>query len=251
MGRFMSIDPAFESEILELPQTWNRYSYVYNRPLFATDPDGRCPPCVGAIIGGVVEGGWNLGSQLVNNGYSLGNVNWRDVGANALGGAVTGAIAGATGGTSLLAEAAVGAGANAAGGIVTRIAEGEGPDEAFDTGDIASDAVSGFVGGAAGHLASEFVHPPEGELGSRPKGRRHAAKYDAELKRRNRAALRTLGIGAAALPPAAHLTQSGIGAAWGWITSFFQSSSEPEAKVTVTVTNCVTDENGKRSCTTQ
>jgi len=250
MGRFMSTDPAFESEILELPQTWNRYSYVYNRPLFATDPDGRCPPCVGAIIGGVVEGGWNLGSQLYNNGGSLGDVNWRDVGANALGGAVTGAIAGATGGTSLLAEAAVGAGANAAGGIVTRIAEGEGPDEAFDAGDIAGDAVSGFVGGAAGHLASEFVHPPEGEMGPRPKGRRHAAKYDAELKRRNRAALRTLGIGAAALPPAAHLTQSGIGAAWGWLTGLFQSSSEPEGKVTVTVTNCVTDENGKRSCTT-
>lgn len=184
MGRNMSIDPAFESEILELPQTWNRYSYVYNRPLFATDPDGRCRPCVGAIIGGVVEGGWNLGSQLYNNGGSPGDVNWRDVGANALGGAVTGAIAGVTGGTSLLAEAVVGAGANAAGGIVTRIAEGEGPDEAFDTEDIASDAVSGFVGGAAGHLASEFVHPPEGEMGPRPKGCRHAAKYDAELKQR-------------------------------------------------------------------
>jgi RHS repeat-associated protein len=25
-GRFTSVDPAFESEILEYPQTWNRYS---------------------------------------------------------------------------------------------------------------------------------------------------------------------------------------------------------------------------------
>ena len=25
-----SVDPAFQSEILEYPQTWNRYSYVYN-----------------------------------------------------------------------------------------------------------------------------------------------------------------------------------------------------------------------------
>ena len=54
-GRFMSVDPSYESQILELPQTWNRYSYVYNRPTFATDPDGRCPPCIGAIVGGLLR----------------------------------------------------------------------------------------------------------------------------------------------------------------------------------------------------
>ena len=54
MGRWMSPDPSMESEILEIPQTWNRYSYVYNRPTYGTDPDGRCPPCVGALIGGGV-----------------------------------------------------------------------------------------------------------------------------------------------------------------------------------------------------
>jgi RHS repeat-associated protein len=73
-GRWTSVDPAFESAILELLQTWNRYSYVYNRPTFATDPDGRCPPCVGAIVGGIVEGGWNLGSQLYKNGGNLSDV---------------------------------------------------------------------------------------------------------------------------------------------------------------------------------
>jgi RHS repeat-associated protein len=68
MGRFMSVDPAFESEILELPQTWNRYSYVYNRPTYSNDPDGRCPPCIGALVGGAIEGGFDLGKQLYNNG---------------------------------------------------------------------------------------------------------------------------------------------------------------------------------------
>ncbi len=78
-GRFTSVDPAFESAILELPQTWNRYSYVYNRPTFGTDPDGRCPICAGAIVGGVVEGGWNLGSQFIDHGYSFSGTDWGKV----------------------------------------------------------------------------------------------------------------------------------------------------------------------------
>jgi RHS repeat-associated protein len=52
VGRWMSPDESLDGAIMELPQTWNKYSYEYNRPLYGTDPDGRCPPCVGAIIGG-------------------------------------------------------------------------------------------------------------------------------------------------------------------------------------------------------
>ncbi len=99
MGRWLSPDPTMQSEILELPQTWNRYSYVYNRPLYATDPDGRCPPCVGALVGGVVgglvEGGWNLTSQLIQNHGDIGQVKWGTVGANAAGGFAAGGLAGA------------------------------------------------------------------------------------------------------------------------------------------------------------
>lgn len=152
MGRWMSPDPSMESEILEIPQTWNRYSYVYNRPLYGTDPDGRCPPCVGAIIGGAVgglaEGGWNLGSQLISNGGHIDQVSWSQVGANAAGGVVAGAITGATGGLGIVADALVGAGANVVGGAVTRTAEGE------DTsaGDIAGDALAGYAGGTLGHV---------------------------------------------------------------------------------------------------
>jgi RHS repeat-associated protein len=155
MGRFMSIDPAFESEILELPQTWNRYSYVYNRPTFSNDPDGRCPPCIGALVGGVIEGGFDLGKQLYNNGGSLSDVSWREVGANALGGAVTGGLAVATGGTSLVANAVIGdvlagATANVVGGIVTRTAEGDDADEVLSGTELSQDALAGFVGALAG-----------------------------------------------------------------------------------------------------
>jgi len=47
MGRWMSPDESLNGAIMELPQTWNKYSYEYNRPLYGTDPDGRCPPCIG------------------------------------------------------------------------------------------------------------------------------------------------------------------------------------------------------------
>jgi RHS repeat-associated protein len=40
LGRFMSTDPL--SGTPGNPQSWNRYSYVYNNPLNATDPSGLC-----------------------------------------------------------------------------------------------------------------------------------------------------------------------------------------------------------------
>lgn len=40
LGRFTSVDPAGDHE-LEVPQSWNRYSYVRNDPMGGTDPDGQ------------------------------------------------------------------------------------------------------------------------------------------------------------------------------------------------------------------
>lgn len=42
LGRFISPDPLSGSP--GNPQSWNRYSYVYNNPLNTTDPLGMCPP---------------------------------------------------------------------------------------------------------------------------------------------------------------------------------------------------------------
>jgi RHS repeat-associated protein len=166
MGRWMSPDYSENSVILELPQSWNKYSYVLNRPTFGKDYDGRCPWCIGAAVGAVVEGGFDFGKQLYNNGGDLSAVNYREVGANALGGAVAGALAVATGGASLVESAVVGdiaAGgtANVVGGIVTRAAQGDNANEVLSGSEISQDAVSGFVGGGVGHLAGDVIHVPD------------------------------------------------------------------------------------------
>jgi len=194
MGRWMSPDESLDGAIMELPQTWNKYSYVYNRPTYGTDPDGRCPPCIGAIVGGVVEGGFDLGKQLWNNGGSLSTVSWGEVGANAAGGAVAGAIAGATGGASIVANAligdvAAGATGNIVGNVVTRVLDpNSSKDEVLSAGNVSQDALSGFVG-AAGHVASEFVHVPgrpthngRASVGAVRRDDAKFAKYDSALR---------------------------------------------------------------------
>ena len=42
MGRFLSADPTLSSAVLGKPQSWNRYTYVFNNPLNLTDPSGKC-----------------------------------------------------------------------------------------------------------------------------------------------------------------------------------------------------------------
>lgn len=50
LGRFLSIDPVLGDP--KSPQSWNRYTYVSNNPINATDPTGKCeqkegdPPCL-------------------------------------------------------------------------------------------------------------------------------------------------------------------------------------------------------------
>ncbi|HKS22548.1 MAG TPA: RHS repeat-associated core domain-containing protein [Thermoanaerobaculia bacterium] len=42
MGRFLSVDPVVDTKAAAAnPQLWNAYAYVQDRPLTATDPDGR------------------------------------------------------------------------------------------------------------------------------------------------------------------------------------------------------------------
>jgi hypothetical protein len=46
------------------PQSWNRYSYVYNRPVILNDPSGHCPQCL--IAAGVILIGVALAAHAYN-----------------------------------------------------------------------------------------------------------------------------------------------------------------------------------------
>jgi RHS repeat-associated protein len=59
-GRFTTVDPLMNVEAaMTDPQRWNRYAYALNGPFKFTDPDGRDPRLVGALIGTAVYSGWN------------------------------------------------------------------------------------------------------------------------------------------------------------------------------------------------
>jgi RHS repeat-associated protein len=47
VGRFLSVDPTWESADSRNPQTWNRYAYVRNNPVNRIDPDGRIDDAIG------------------------------------------------------------------------------------------------------------------------------------------------------------------------------------------------------------
>jgi RHS repeat-associated protein len=68
LGRFGSVDPSNSSIYAGIPQTWNRYSYVFNNPANKTDPTGTTTyppenaddlpdsplPSLGAIFGALI-----------------------------------------------------------------------------------------------------------------------------------------------------------------------------------------------------
>jgi RHS repeat-associated protein len=251
MGRWMSPDESLDGAIMELPQTWNKYSYEYNRPLYGTDPDGRCPPCIGAIIGGVVQGGFDLGKQLYNNGGSFSKVSWGEVGANTVGGAVTGALAGATGGASLLESAVVGdlaAGTTSSivGGIVTRGLDPNTPSsDVLSAGAVSGDALAGFVGGAGGHIAGDFVHVPDEPTFSMTG--RNGRVYNQAYRNGLRAlATRDQALNNQAVRSSLGSSGSNIfGLWWNWFTNQPPPPPDPPMNPhsTVTIVGC-TDMNG-------
>ncbi|HWS72167.1 MAG TPA: RHS repeat-associated core domain-containing protein, partial [Thermoanaerobaculia bacterium] len=55
-GRFLSVDPTWNSADLSRPQSWNRYSYVLNNPVRYTDPDGQCADALSCALLGFEVG---------------------------------------------------------------------------------------------------------------------------------------------------------------------------------------------------
>ena len=266
-GRFSSVDPSYESEILEYPQTWNRYSYVYNNPLRFTDPDGRCPNCVaaaiGAGIGGLIEGGIDLGSQLYQNGGHFNQLSWAEVGANAAQGAVTGGLAGLTLGGGIIADVLVGAGANTVGGVVNRSilqsATGDLSIDPFNGNAAAADFMAGAVGGVIGngvaHRAADLIHAPI--VGPYPRAGRNFAKrlaaYNSRVAAQQTRDVTAFAVGTAVGTAVEHAVGSwfnnGFGSLFDWFDLLFSSPVPPPSTrtptTTVTITGCRSADTGE------
>jgi RHS repeat-associated protein len=86
IARWHSVDPSADEEEQEV---WTPYCYVGNDPIKHNDPDGKIlNNIVGGIVGGVVE----IGTQMVANaisGEDVTNVNWKKVGVSAAEGFIT------------------------------------------------------------------------------------------------------------------------------------------------------------------
>jgi hypothetical protein len=176
-GRWMSPDWADRPTSVPYadfgdPQTLNLYGYVRNNPLSHADTDGHCwPTCTwvaGAAIGGAVGAVGNAYSQWKSNGHSIAAIDTQRVASSALGGAISGGLAGATLGVSLLRNTAVGAGANVIGGMVQRATSGDSSQHAVDGKQMLSNAESGAISGIAGTavakgLVSSTVATPSGQ----------------------------------------------------------------------------------------
>ena len=110
--------------VAELSQTigqLNLYAYANNNPIMLTDETGEgflATILFGAIIGGLISGGFAIVEQISTNGWNAGNWDWQKIGVSALGGAVAGGISAVPLGGFIGAVAFGGAGA-VAGGLIT------------------------------------------------------------------------------------------------------------------------------------
>jgi RHS repeat-associated protein len=247
-GRFTSVDPAMASGVLDDPQTWNRYSYVSNRPLAYTDPNGLIPvPLVAGAIGAGTAAVGTAASQYLSTGH----VDWGKVGIAAGGGFVAGATFGPVGGlvakvaaSPWVTSAVAGVATNVLGGIVTRAgnaaADGTDPADVVSADALESDAAYGVLGGVLGEAAGRFWRVlNEPYLPKRPSLKAHSAQSQAAKVAYNQA-VRTLND-----------QSTGAGnSASTWFGAFFTNIFAPlrETKPVVTTKICFFGEDGRQSC---
>lgn len=144
LGRWWSTDPKEDEMPWQSP-----YVSMDDNPVLNNDPNGDCIPCFTALIYGGVE----LGGQLIANGGDFSDVDWVDVGAETVKGALAGTGVGLIAGEAL---DVVKAGADWK-------ANGKGPQTVLNGGkstkaaliDYAVDQVGGVVIDKAAKLAKK------------------------------------------------------------------------------------------------
>jgi RHS repeat-associated protein len=197
-GRWLSADwsavpVAVPYANLSNPQTLNLYAMVADDPESFADLDGHCVPWCTAAIGAGVGALGSIVIQKIHDPH--GSINWKQVGAAALGGAVAGGTMGLmaapvvatslTGSAIVVSTAGVGevaaAGATAGvlGGVAERAVENDGDVRAAigTPGQIAVDAAVGAVSGTAGRQAGEALPAATGAKGTAKEAARLAAKH--------------------------------------------------------------------------
>ncbi|MBK0014069.1 RHS repeat-associated core domain-containing protein [Stenotrophomonas sp. S41] len=168
IGSFLSTDPVtlYGSGVIG---QFSRYSYAYNNPYRFSDPDGRCPWCVGAGIGIGLE----LARQVVTG--EIQDTSLRGIAGN-VGKALIAGAAGATGSgissgvarltTSLAVRATANAAAGAAIGAVST-----GANNAIEGGNLtdgmSTSALVGGATGAAGSLIGDAIDVTKAAINTR------------------------------------------------------------------------------------
>ena len=130
---------------LSNPQSWNRYSYVYNNPILYNDPSGHCPWCASALIGGALGFFGSVSYQVADSLISgksdnfkeaFQSVDWKSVAVYTVAGAVAGGTFGALSNGVVLAT---------------------GVTVAVDTTTVAGAALAGGVSSVAGGQAAALT----------------------------------------------------------------------------------------------
>ena len=144
------------------------YAFSYQNPVKYVDPDGECPNCItaagGALVGAIIGGGIEAGMQLYKNGKIT---SWKAIGGSAAQGAITGGVAGFTGGASLAVTAGVAGGANVVGGVANRAIQGK----KTTATDVVVDATIGAVVGSGGKIVGNIVKKSTNNLTNSAKGK--------------------------------------------------------------------------------